>query len=170
MVAQACNPMWEVEAGRSGIQGHFWLHSEVEAILGYMRPCLKKNIFRKGKNWLVSVVLWLLTAYSYFPNTATWDSHYHLSGLYRLVELLELESFAHSDWSSSAGLLTRECLLTGGSSYPGSWVVKAMVTGNRNWRLLVPWGLDPETGHFAISYWQTRHRALMKENLWLFLT
>ena len=30
-----------VEAGRSGVQGHSWLYSKVEASLGYMRLCLK---------------------------------------------------------------------------------------------------------------------------------
>ena len=37
-----CHPStWEMEAGGSGVQGHPWLHSEFEASLGYMRPCLK---------------------------------------------------------------------------------------------------------------------------------
>ena len=30
------------EAGRSGIQGHLPLHSDLEASLSYMRPCLQK--------------------------------------------------------------------------------------------------------------------------------
>lgn len=39
----------EAEAGESGIQSPPWLHSNFDASLGYMRPCLqkKKKIFRK---------------------------------------------------------------------------------------------------------------------------
>lgn len=33
---------WEIEAGRSGIQGHFWLQSKFQASSRYLRPCLKK--------------------------------------------------------------------------------------------------------------------------------
>ena len=33
----------EVEAGRWGIQGRLWLHSEFEASLGYMKLCLKNK-------------------------------------------------------------------------------------------------------------------------------
>ena len=32
---------WEMEAGRSEIQGKPLLHSKLEANLGYVRPCLK---------------------------------------------------------------------------------------------------------------------------------
>lgn len=37
----------EAEAGESGIQSPPWLHSNFNASLGYMKPCLKKKIFRK---------------------------------------------------------------------------------------------------------------------------
>lgn len=33
---------WEVEAVKSGVQGHPQLRSELEVSLGYMRPCLRK--------------------------------------------------------------------------------------------------------------------------------
>jgi hypothetical protein len=35
-----------VEAGRSGVQGHSWLYSKVEASLGYMRLCLNNKIIK----------------------------------------------------------------------------------------------------------------------------
>ena len=39
-----------VEAERSGIQGHPWLHGELQASLGYRRLCLKtKNEERWGE-------------------------------------------------------------------------------------------------------------------------
>lgn len=36
------NSIWEVDAGRSGVQGHPQPCSELEVSLGYMRPCLRK--------------------------------------------------------------------------------------------------------------------------------
>lgn len=33
----------EAEAGESGIQSPPWLHSNFDASLGYMRPCLQKK-------------------------------------------------------------------------------------------------------------------------------
>lgn len=33
----------EVKAGESGVQGHSRLHSEFEANLEYVRPCLKRK-------------------------------------------------------------------------------------------------------------------------------
>lgn len=33
----------EVEAGRAGVQGHFWLHSEFETSLSFMRSSLRKQ-------------------------------------------------------------------------------------------------------------------------------
>lgn len=43
----------EVEARGMGDLGHPWLHGEFEAILGYMRPCLKelKGVWGKVINY-----------------------------------------------------------------------------------------------------------------------
>lgn len=44
VVVHAYNPgAWEAEVGRSGVRGHLWRHSEFEAMLWYMRVCLKKQ-------------------------------------------------------------------------------------------------------------------------------
>lgn len=40
---------WEVEAVRSGVQGHPQLRSELEVSLGYTRPCLRKPKEKKEK-------------------------------------------------------------------------------------------------------------------------
>lgn len=45
VAALACDPnISEVEGRGPGVQGHSWLHSELQASLGYMKPCLKTNI------------------------------------------------------------------------------------------------------------------------------
>lgn len=46
VVANACacnSSTGEAEAGKSRVHGRLWLHSESEANLGYMRPCLKQS-------------------------------------------------------------------------------------------------------------------------------
>lgn len=45
MVAHVCNPSSEgegggVEPGRSGVQGHSWLHRKFQASLGFMKSLL----------------------------------------------------------------------------------------------------------------------------------
>ena len=43
-MAHIYNPKtWEVETGRSEIQGHLCSHSKFQASLGYMNPCLNKQ-------------------------------------------------------------------------------------------------------------------------------
>lgn len=39
----------DVEAGQKGIQGHLWLHSKFQVILGYMTPIFKTNKQTKQK-------------------------------------------------------------------------------------------------------------------------
>lgn len=40
----ACNPStWEVDTGRADVQGQPQVHSEFEASLIYMKPCLKST-------------------------------------------------------------------------------------------------------------------------------
>lgn len=40
-----CHPSTgDVDAGGSGVEGHSWLHNELEASLGYIRLCLKTTI------------------------------------------------------------------------------------------------------------------------------
>lgn len=49
MVAHTCNPITgEVEARKSGVQGHPEILNKFKASLGYLRLCLK--IFIKAKN------------------------------------------------------------------------------------------------------------------------
>ena len=44
VAALACDPnISEVEGRGPGVQGHSWLHSEFQASLGYMKPCLKNR-------------------------------------------------------------------------------------------------------------------------------
>jgi hypothetical protein len=43
----ACACIWKMGAGRPSDQGHPRLHTEFEASLGYIRPCLRKE--RKGR-------------------------------------------------------------------------------------------------------------------------
>jgi hypothetical protein len=46
MVACTCSAsIWEVEKGRSDVQGHSKLHSDFWAALDYMKPCQE----RRGK-------------------------------------------------------------------------------------------------------------------------
>lgn len=35
------------EVGGLRVQGHSWVHTKLEASLGYTRPCLKKDLFKK---------------------------------------------------------------------------------------------------------------------------
>lgn len=42
---------WDVEAGRSGVQGRPWLHRKYKATLGYLRPLLKMREKKEGKKW-----------------------------------------------------------------------------------------------------------------------
>lgn len=42
---------WVVSAGRSGVQVQPELHSECEASLGYMKPCLQGNKVGEGSKW-----------------------------------------------------------------------------------------------------------------------
>lgn len=45
VVTHTCNPsIWEVEAGRSGVQGQPQLHREFKTYLGYRKP------FKQTKN------------------------------------------------------------------------------------------------------------------------
>lgn len=44
MVVHSCNSnTWDMEAERSRIQGYSCPHSQFEANLGYMRPCIKQT-------------------------------------------------------------------------------------------------------------------------------
>jgi hypothetical protein len=42
--------------GNTGVQGHSCLHRKFEAILGYMRPCLKSNKTKQKVSNYVCVV------------------------------------------------------------------------------------------------------------------
>lgn len=47
-VTHTCNPnTWKVKAEESEIQGYLQLPREFEAILGYMKFCLKKYFFKE---------------------------------------------------------------------------------------------------------------------------
>lgn len=47
MVASFCNPR-DMESDGLGVQSHLWLYRMVEASLGFMRPCLKKQTGERG--------------------------------------------------------------------------------------------------------------------------
>lgn len=50
VVAPTYNPnTWEIEAGRSSVQGQPPLHSEFKSSLGHVRPCLKNQLTKERK-------------------------------------------------------------------------------------------------------------------------
>lgn len=50
VMAHTSHPsIWEVEEGVLEVQGHHWLHNELETSLGSMRPCLKNKNKAKRK-------------------------------------------------------------------------------------------------------------------------